>query len=243
MVTWGYLLAKMVITITTKLSIQKINSVFDEKKKAARAFMRLHYAIGELSSLTSRIHQEVGRADRDDGRVRGAWLHEIDQEISDISNDFFRISDKLQHVLEIYDPTLSQCVSHLYYSKFSLLVTASRCFNVKHHSYGDSEEIRFTFPDNKLLTLDFLEHYEWLKQNKSVDIFNLDWPHSVLMGIDYENFIDKDVLPERSDPQFEDKLIMFRTLLEMHKEQLDKANASLAEFIKKNFPLIDLLYN
>jgi len=115
MMTWGAFLGGMVKFLVEKLLGKKIELALNDRRRAARAFLRLHQLIGELVELSIQIEAGLGNPERDWPRSKGAWLFEIDQRASRLSNEFFALSDELMKVLEIYDPTLANALGNLAY--------------------------------------------------------------------------------------------------------------------------------
>lgn len=241
MVTWSGFIAKMVELLISKVVGKKIDLAFDERKKAAKTFLRLHHLLNELEAITREICSNIDNPNRDYPRMRGAWIREIDERVANLSNDFFRLSDDLDIVLSFFDPILRQALANLMYSKFSLLVYASHGWHSVAEDLPKSTEVTYTYPNERLMSIDFASHYQWLLENKEPKLDSLDWPQSVLIGIAGDEMICEDSIP--SDPG-EGRVIRIaelRRILDIHLALLIEANAALRAFIGKTFRIEDVL--
>jgi hypothetical protein len=241
MVTWSGFIAKVVELLISKVVGKKIDLALDDRKKAARTFLRLHHLLNELEAITREIRSNIDNPNRDYPRMRGAWIHEIDERVANLSNDFFRLSDDLDMVLSFFDPVLQKALANLAYSKFSLLVCASHGWHSAAVDLPKSIEVTYTYPDERLMSIDLEFHYQWLLQNKEPKLDSLDWPQSVLIGIEQDEMIREDSIP--CDPG-ESRLIRIaelRRVLDIHLTLLTEANAALRAFIGKTFRIEDVL--
>lgn len=242
MVTWGGLIAKMVELLISKVVGKRIDLAFDERKKAARTFLRLHHLLNELEGITREILSNIDNPNRDYPRMRGAWIHEIDDRVANFSNDFFRLSDDLQMALSFFDPILEQALINLTYSKCSLLVSASHGWHSAAKDLPKSTEVAYTYPDERLMSIDFESHYRWLCENKELKLDSLDWPQSVLFGMERDDdMIRTDSIPSDPDGSRHIRIEELRRVLNFHLTLLTEANAALRAFIGKTFRIEDVL--
>lgn len=242
MVTWAAFIAKMIELLVVKLVNKSIDYRLNDKKRAARTFFKLNQSLGELSKLTKRINNEIDDATRDGYRMEGAWLYEIDTEISELSNYFFRIVRELHEILEIYDPALAKSLNNLVCSKFSIMIYAIQGFSICEDEHKPNQ-INYSFPSEKLLSIDFFEHYDWISNNGVIDYENLEWPQSVLIGYAEDELKETDFLPGKESEVYKEKLTKLQSILSVHESALSASNKLLSVFIEKNFSLTDVLYS
>jgi hypothetical protein len=246
-VTWLGFIGKMVEFMATKLLGSSIDLSLDRKRKAARTFLRLHHILKELEAITLEIHEKIGDPNRDYPLGKGAWLFNIDQEVTRLSNEFLHLALQLEDVLGIYDLNLAASLNHLRYSKFSMLAVASDAFRVLSRDADAQTEVRYSYPDLKLVSIDFEQHYNWLLQNPKalreyIDTEQLEWPQSALIGyVEGELIHDDSVRRGTGEEHREDAERLCRVLRE-HASIVSNANEQLREFIAKNFELADVLY-
>lgn len=241
MVTWSGFIAKMVELLVAKIAGKKIDLALDDRKRAARTFLRLHHLLNELETITREIYSNIDNPDRDFPRMRGAWAYDVDRRVSDLSNDFFRLSDELEFALSIFDPILEQALSNLQYSKFSLLVCAAHGWRSAGKDLAASTEATFTYPNETLMSIDFESHYQWLLRNKEPKLDSLDWPQSVLIGIEGVEMICEDAIPKESGEARLMQITKLRRILDSHLTRMMDANAALKSFIGKSFRIEDVL--
>lgn len=101
MITWLGFIGNMVEFMATKLLGSRIDLTLDKKRKAARTFLRLHHILKELEAVTLEIHEKIGNPNRDYPLGNGAWLFNIDQEVTRLSNEFLHLALQLEDVLGI----------------------------------------------------------------------------------------------------------------------------------------------
>lgn len=242
MVTWGAFVAKMIEFAASKILGKELDFRFDEKKRAARTFLRLNQLVGELSKLTKKIIVEIDLEDRDNYRVEKAWLSDLDEDLRNISNDFFRVSSDLHELLEIFDPDLSVSLMQLNRGKFSILIIASQGFKCLfgRDSLG---QIEYTYPHEDMLSIDFEEHYRWVRENgMGAEFEELKWPQNVLLGFHAERFELFGTLSGKESDQYNVELDKLLGILRLHSEALDNTSEILSRFIEKNFTILDVMY-
>lgn len=243
MVTWGGFIAKMVEFLVTKWAGRKIDLALDDKKRTAWMFLRLHHALKDLSKLTKSIYQEMDVQFRSDDRSNFAWLSEVDRSVSNLSNEFFRIGDQLDEALAIFDPVLHHALLHLTYSKCSLLVAATEAFTVETDSTGNNQQIRYTYPLEPLINIDYAQHYSWLESHREIDLDKLEWPQTVLIGLETNLYISEGTVPSKRSPNYVENVAALQSILEHHGALLEQANSALAKFIRENFSIEDVLFS
>ena len=243
MVTWGGVIAKMVEFLVTKWASRKIDLAFDARKRTAWMFVRLHHALKDLSKLTTSIYEEIGVQSKNDGRSDSAWLSEVDRSVSDLSNEFFRIGDQLDEALAIFDPVLHHALLHLTFSKGSLLVAAAGAFTVETDVTENNQQIQYTYPLEALININYAQHYSWLESHREIDLDKLEWPQTVLIGLETNLYISEGTVPSKRSPNYVENVAALQSILEHHGALLEQANSALATFIRENFSIDDLLFS
>jgi hypothetical protein len=247
MIVWLGLIGNMIKFMVEKLASKRIDLAMDQKRKAGRIFVRVHEILERLCELSQELSENIDQPTVN-GLHREAWLFNVDEEITLLSNEFLHLTDQFHDVLRIFDPNLSKTLSGLVYYKFSMLVLASHSFKRLSREDNPSMMIEYVYPNADLLTIDFEEHYNWLAENpdyfknNEFDGEDLEWPNNVLVstfGI-HESTQQDTVRSGSLEEQAED-IRRLRALLQIHRSFLAEANKKLREFIVSNFSIADVL--
>src|SRR6266481_1741235 len=114
MIGWINLLGRMVVFVVEKLATKKIDLLLDERRKAARQFLRLYHALADLEILTAELIVELrAMVDENDSGVSKEWLTNVATAVDETSQRFLEATLGLHDVLEIFDPALAATVSGL----------------------------------------------------------------------------------------------------------------------------------
>jgi hypothetical protein len=248
MVTWLGYIGKLVELMATTLIGKRITLALDPKRRAGQTFIRLHYILGALTEVTEELTTNLDKP-LVDGIGREAWLFNVDEEITRLSNEFLHLTDKLHQTLEIFDPNLSLALSDLVYYKFSVLLLASHSFKRPGEEKNPSAMIEYEYPNQKLLTIDFEEHYRWIAahpeyfKRSGSDEWQLEWPQSVLLNeFGRHELTETGVIRRGSIEEQAEDIEKLRRLLKTHTQIIKQANERLREFIASNFAIGDVLY-
>ncbi|MCJ1881874.1 hypothetical protein [Pseudomonas nitroreducens] len=241
MITWGAVISKLVEHLAKSLINRTLRLKTNEKKRAARTLTRLSLNLQKLSELTERTIYEIDLDNRDTCRVEGAWLSELKEDLELISNEFISTAKELELTLELFDKELRISLSKLMYGKFSFLVIATHGLEII--ASQEPFQIEYSYPDKKILEIDYSKHYEWLKENsESQTIIKYEWPQDILFGANGD-LISTDALPKKGSPEYQNKLEKFIKILKQHNSQIKESNSLLTKLIQKEFSLADILYS
>ena len=172
MIVWQGLIGKMVGFLATKLLEQKIDLLLDDRRKAAKAFVRLYNAITELEQITSFLIKELNEIKKGNSKfISRRSLSFISKAIDVQSWAFLDSVRDLGSVVEMYDPVLAAELVQLSDYKASFLMRASRSFR-HNDNLSDEDQEFFTSvePAEKFLEIDFERTYKWLQRGRSVSM-------------------------------------------------------------------------
>lgn len=238
MIGWLGLIGRMLGFALEKLTGKVIDLGFDDRRRAARKLTSLHQAVSDLEVLTKEIIVELESISlQEDKSVEIEWLRNVATAVDETSQRFLETTVGLRDVLKIFDPILASTISDLEAHKFSFLILASDGFKLVDQNES-CDEIVYTFPSERLDTLDLEEPYRWYKENYPLDSTkSLEWPPCVIHG-----FVeDEDVVQGRiciRDPHSMSRLAV---LLKKHVDALSAARRGLGDFLRQNFKIEDLL--
>jgi hypothetical protein len=238
MIGWTELLGRMIAFIVEKVADKQIDLFLDDRRRAARQFLRLYHALCDLELLSKELVVELrAMAQSNDPEVSAEWIRNISDSAAEISQRFLEATSGLRDVLRIFDPILASTVSDLEAHKFSFLIIAARGLE----PVDCDEEVaalRFTQPSDRLTSMDLTENYNWYAENYPLDSTrSLEWPSWVTWGIANPEDIREGVL-ELGDP---DSLRRLADLLECHLRTLTSAREGLAALVRDEFKIEDFL--
>lgn len=247
MILWLGVIGSMIKFMAEKLAGKRIDLALDQKRKAGRTFVRLHEILERLGELSDELSTNIDQPTID-GREREAWLFNVDEEMTLLSNEFLHLADKFHEVLRIFDPNLSLALDGLVYYKFSMLVLASQSFKRPSQADNPSAMIEYIYPNPELLTIDFEEHYKWIVENPDYfkkteyDDSELEWPQNVLVStFGFHESTQKDSVIRASIEEQASDIRRLRELLKIHRVIISEGNKRLREFIVANFSISDVL--
>jgi len=237
-VGWIGLLGKAISFMVGKITSKKIDLSFDQRRKAARQFLGLYQALGDLEVLTRELIVELRyMCESDDPSVSAEWLREASLTVDETSQRFLEATLGLCDVLDIFDPLLSHTVCALEAHKFSFLLIAAQGFEPAVQN-GQITEVRYTEPGARASELDLERTYRWYADRYPLDTSRpLEWPEDVLLGFVNEDDYNHDRLTMR-EPE---SIVRFANLLENHLHALTLARTELASLLRAKFSIEDLL--
>jgi hypothetical protein len=246
MVVWLGFIGKMIGFLAGKLADKDIDLALDQKRKAARTFVRLHQILEELRGLSEELAENIDQP-MIGGRYRQDWLFDLDERITLLSNEFLHLTNKLHEVIKIFDPNLSMALCGLSYYKSSMLFLASHSFK-RLPQENSSAMIEYVYPNPQLMKIDFEEHYRWIVehpdyfQNRDYDGSQLEWPQDVLLStFGIEDSTQKDSIRRGTLEEQTKDIKRLRKLLKIHAKIVTEANNRLREFIVATFSIADVL--
>lgn len=237
MVGWIDLIGRFISFMLEKLAGRKIDLSFDERRKAARQFLRLYHAVSDLEVVTKELIVELrDMAEANDPTVPAEWLREVSIAVDETSQRFLEATQGLCEVLEIFDPVLALSVGSLEAHKFSFLLMAAQGFEPVER--GEAMEVKYTQPGRQESELDLAKTYEWYAERYPLDVSKpLEWPDEVLLSFLSDDGLQHDRLT-LSQPE---SMIRLANLLDKHLRSLSTAREGLAALLRARFNLEDLL--
>jgi hypothetical protein len=238
MVGWTGLIGKIISFFLEKISGKKLDMLLDDRRKAARLFLRLYVAVSDLEVLCKELIAELrDMIEVGDASVSTEWLQNVSIAIDETSERFLEATQGLIEVLTIFDPILAQTVSSLEANKFSFLLIAANGFEPQEQN-GQIRAVKYTTPGPREDQLDLAGTYSWYAAHNPIDYSRpIEWPSDVLM-----NFIDESDLVQDfvtlAEPESMKRLA---DLLEKHVQSLSSAREGLAALLRQNFKMEDLL--
>ena len=153
------IVAKVVISLITKLTTTLGTLVLSERRRACRYLVKLYYAVQALDDTTERILHSV--ANRASEGIAKAMFHALADEQDSVefaSNAFVDLSRDLQRGLGLLDPALHQLCRLIYRGKADFLSVMSTGI---HPDFSKSPpEFEFWMPTERLLRTDFEGAYK-----------------------------------------------------------------------------------
>jgi len=242
MLIWQGVIGKMIGFMTSKLIGKRIDLALDEKKKAARAFVKLYFAMEQLEEITSRLIEHLENVQSgNEIYIRGGALLYISQMIDANTWVFLDSVEDLRRVIGLYDPVLSAELVQLSTYKASFLMNASETFKVEEDPTNNHLFVTYSKPADKFLTIDFDETYEWLKAREDLydvrDVF--EWPQNFVVRY----CIEEDDL-ETAVVKLDDThaVMKFFEMLKQHSAVLSAGKERLRSLIISQFKAEDILF-
>jgi hypothetical protein len=242
MLIWQGVIGKMVGFMSTKLAGKWVDLKLDEKKRAARTFVKLYFAMEQLEEITTNIVKVLGEAEKGTQiDIHGGSLLYLSKEVDANTVMFLDSVADLGKVIELYDPVLAAELVQLSTYKASFLIHASETFRVESDPVDDDISITYAKPAVKFLVIDFDKIYEWLRRRDHLydvtDVF--EWPENfVVRYCIEEGDLETRVVRINDIPG----IIKFRGMLEEHSTALSEGRERLRSLIGNHFKPEDILY-
>jgi len=253
MLTSLALIGKVIEFLLTRIAGKKVDLSLDEKKRAAKAFVRLHEAILSLELILDNflIYIEGFRVGRNSKIYEVHIKQRVLRNLEPASREFVDSLKQLTPVLSIYDPVLHHLLGEIYVLKLHLLtnfyyivrqsledpknyessLTKPIFFNI---SESDKRfcSLEFSMPTDELLEMDLAYLQQKLNEKLLVEDQYLELLQIVRQNMETVQITYVQV----------DKLVALLPKLKEHRDNLDSARESLRKFIQDNFSLSDVLY-
>lgn len=241
MIPWQGFIAKLIDLMTDKLLGKQFDLALDEKKRACKVFVKLYFAMEHLEELTLELLMYMEPVvEGKETTLTSYFLPELSARLDANSQSFFEAVEHLGDVLELFDPDLAAALGSLSYSKFSFLMIASESFQIEREPNYHIEKVKFNRPDERLVTINLEEHYEWMRKNRNSIEPGVDyeWPHNVLI-----NFFTKDEIVDGEIRLKDTQTVTdFYRILMPHANALSRARERLRKLIIDKFSIEDVLY-
>lgn len=268
MLTWLGFFGKLIDFTVTKLLGKKIDLSLDEKKRAAKAFLRFHDSVLELEIILGKFIAFVesiiaGR----NSRIYGSKLETAIEGLERASSEFIKNMESLGQVLYFYDDQLATLFAHVYIGKagmvrnlYAYLSSSSYLEAVRKgivsdsldyesersRIFGDLPPAKFSVIHQQGLsaisyTIPDDDLIDFLSGKKVIENEELLRDFDCVQNWGMSLIKDK-ISEDYIDPENKEKLIELHPILKSHMETLSDAREKLREFIKDHFSLEDLLY-
>ena len=239
MVGWIEYIGRILSFTIEKVAGKKIDLTLDDRRKAARKFLCLYYAVSDLEILSKEVAVELRAIIQEkDPTLSREWFRDISAAIDETSQRFLEATQGLLEILRIFDPVLADTVSSLEAHKFSFLLIAARGFETVGDK-NESTEIEYTRPSDQLSSLDLMENYNWYAAQRPLDHSKtIEWPSGVMLSFVAD---ETDIRNERLNLRDAESMNRLADLLEHHLKSLSEARESLTKFLRENFTIDDLL--
>lgn len=248
MFPWSAFVGKLVDFLLSKLVGKQVELALDDRKRAAKAFLRFYDAIVQLELLGTSFINEVrpfleGQKPRLYQAAFTALAKEADQE----STEFLVALKQLHLIIDLYDPDLACVLVGVRAVKQGIVISSfTQCMRFGFAQNSDSVfALSYTAPSKRLLEENFRETLEsslliareLLASNRRVVSPWADWPKDLLFEAIENNFEYGVIEANRID-----QVRSLCDLLETSLPLLSQAKAKLRTFIQEKFTLEDLLY-
>jgi hypothetical protein len=234
---WIGLIGRAIAFALEKIAGKKIELTMDQRRKAARIFLRLYHAVLDLELLSKELMVELrAMANETDPEISGEWLRNISYAIDETSERFLEATQGIRDVLIIFDPVLARTLSSLEASKFSFLIIAAQGFKPVISDQGKFIEATYTLPPNDLDSFSLIDYYNWYADDLERYPNISDWPRGTIDG-----FLADDIQQGVFRLKEPESAFLLASLLEQHVKNLAEARELLAQFMRTRFTFEDLL--
>lgn len=244
MISWIGVLGKMVGFMATKLAGKKVDLLIDDRRKAARSFMKLYQSMVNLLDISNHLINELAPIKENErGLIQRYHLYFVSRAIDANSWIFLDSVRGLGAAIEMYDPVLAAELVQLSDYKASFLLTASKSFRVIEDLDGlEPEFIVLTSPAKRFFEMDLETFYEHLSTRKG-QLYDpskkLEWPENFLMGFCID---DGDTRTQVITLNDRPGILQMLATLEEHTAVLASGTEHLREFITKHYKPEEIVY-
>ena len=248
MISWAGFLGKLAEFILSKLVDKTLDASFDEKKKAARAFLEFYETLAEIENLTATfVARTQPLVAGEKSRIYSAWLASAAERFDSVSPRFLAALRGLQAVIHIYDPTLSRMLRGIHAFKTGLLLPGISQSLVDAMTFrlvwdgGCLKSVEYSSPSRQLMRVDLEEGYSFIQGIPSTGrgrgSVPAEWPDGALRSL----ILDSSPVVSAS-PDDTGKLKKLHSAAEQYLPLLTAAREHLGIFVRDNFSIEDLLY-
>jgi hypothetical protein len=201
MVLWIGFLGKLVELVLTKIVGKQVDLSLDERKRAARTFLRLYEALTELEDVAFSVAAEIERVltGRRPYLYRNSFIG-VAQRGDAASGAFLDLVSDLQHVIQIYDRPLANILETMLEVKGAMLLSAATRMRFEILSNRDGFVLHYSAPSDQLMASDLQTTYSAAQDTygaRQVDR-NYQWPANVFLSIVEDNLVEGRMTDEDS---------------------------------------------
>ena len=267
MLTFIGLIGKAVEMVVSKVAEKHIDFALDEKKTAARAFVRFHQSVVQLTDVLDAFldYTQTFLQGRN-FNLRDSRISAIAAKVQPASEEFLRSLTQLGPVLEIYDPALSVLLCRGWTLKVRLLKNVYAFFEESVNPESNGGRIRRALNAQQEMTEAVQPPFRYTPIGDYFCSLDVALPNDSLMKTDWtpwyesaEESLKSLAVDEFRDlPSFSDvvhsnletmhighddleKLRILDQKLKQHRQLLGDAVEGLRKFIEANFSIADVL--
>lgn len=234
MLTAENIIAKVIVAVVSKVAGALVAMTTDKRKKAARALLKLYYAVQSLDEVTEQLLREIPNPEsRGAAHALIVALVREQDRIEIATNAFVDLASELQRGLSILDPALAQVCGVIYRGKGDFLTFMSQSIDL--NLRGDKALVTLYCPNPKILATDFEEAYSQ-SQKAVARGETYYWPNG---AFDYFNDFEE-VVVSAADDAAASKII---SMIRQHHELLKQAKEQLRSLLKQSFSVEELLFH
>jgi len=260
MFSWAGFIGKLVELILSKIMVKHIDLELDERKKAAKVFLKFYDSLVQIENTANYFVIEASTESfQGKSRLHIAPFTVIAKKADEASKSFISSFSELKDVIQIYDPYLALVLTGISEYKQQILVssfTKKMSFDVlPNPDYVFS--IKSSIPSEELMNNSLEHNYDCVKKladkihnntlkkipssiqyevRESGLLIN-SWTEDFLLTLVDENLIDCYISANRID-EFDE----FYTNIEKYLPILRHAREQFGSFLRENFTIEDLLY-
>jgi hypothetical protein len=230
-ITWVGFIGKLFEFALERIVGRKIDLGMDEKKQAARAFVRLYESMEVLEKSAGEFLVAIQPiVDGKKVRIYKAWMSRLPRDINQGSAEFLSVIQEVRRVVRFYDVDLAVFLSDILVNKVRISAFDSMKFQIdwdeEHHLRG----LSYTIPSESLMRAELQPFFP----QKYGEIGM--WPENNLVAL-FERQVNEGTVAVDDVP----KIIWLHQKASEQLPLLTQARKHLGEFIKTNFTLTELI--
>ena len=256
MLTLMGLIGKIVDFILSKIVGRQIDLALDEKRRAAKAFVRFHESLDRLTNVLDRfLGYTQSFLEGRNFHLRYSSIGGVFESAKSASKEFLESLEQLDPVLSLYDPALSVMLGKAgrlkgplvnnVYAFFSDSIGENKYSDAKPaFSYEKVEEyfcsLEVSMPNDQAVEQDWELWYKLVQQGIQESRLGNRWAIEGSMTA-FADFMRDNLETIRIEPTDVAKLSRLHSMLKEHRQLLSDSAEGLRKFIENNFSISDVL--
>jgi len=264
MFSWAGFIGKLVELILSKIMVKHIDLELDERKNAAKAFIKFYDSLVQLEAIANYfvLEASTGSFQGKSGLYK-APLAEVAKKSDEASKSFISSFSELKDVVQIYDPYLALILSGVFTIKqqilassftkrmsFDVIPNPDSVFSIKssipseklmnnslEHNYASVKQLADKIHNDTLKKIPSSMQYEVKDGGLLSGLLIGSWTEDFLLTLVDENQIDCYISANRID-EFNE----FYTNVAKYLPILAHAREQFGSFLRENFSIEDLVY-
>jgi hypothetical protein len=255
MLTLTGLIGKIVELILSKVIGRQIDLALDEKRRAARAFVRFHESLNRLTSVLDEfLKYTQSFLEERNFHLRFSLIESHFERAKSASKEFLESLDQLGSILFLYDPTLGAMLSRISRIKgpminnvYAFFVDSKNGWDAKPaFSYRKVEEyfcsLELALPNDKIIEHDWEQWYKSAEQGVRVQGNTRGEVRAIEDSMTaFTEFMRENFETIHIEPTDVAKLSRLHSMLKEHRRLLCDSTEGLRKFIGDNFSISDVL--